>query len=802
MYWKGLSCLSEVLLKTKKIHAKISRTYNSLLSTTRLSTFLAYILFTGFLRTYICVRITINFTNESCLKDVVTDQGESHIARNSHISELDCVSYQNQISFDPILKHTTQNCTEYPYNTYNKRPRIDSCVESEYNKESIRMDKTSIPSYRDSSTNEDKTINTNLFNIRKEGLFVDGMARCDKNNFIQHPLNTLTFDYSDNYQIKSRYFDRFNKPELNEICLNIKAITKSNIDIQIFKETLHILCYGWNTDFPVLRNKRFLDLVWTLYDLSCYAESDALVRLYKNLLPFLFSYMTDISGSNVFNMTNEVFIKYRKYFLPFLIVLYDSINLFFNSNTKELLFMVKKTNNKCDLVGINSTKEIAIRITPTALSLIEEDNIKDKKKLLFRLVNSYKIDGIKISSDNNYFVESRNLDIKFEFANDNSDIYEMKASFCSVFCTPKSLRKNEIKSIEFERIFLSVLDISFLYELINLESLILVKCEFIDSNNFFLRLSSNFQNLKVLRIINFNIQNGFFNNLRLKNLEILDLSYCKYKGNCGQLNPEKIKLTKEFIVENSLLNYKIMDSIIINNHLDVLSMKGINFKALKFFGNCANWNKSFRLLDLSGCILANKLVDFFSTNLKCEMLFLDTLYGYGHLNRILSQNSLHTSTWILSISGNVSNSETLTNLYKFERLEYLNLSNMPRLDIKGFDFEPCKFKSHLIAINLSKNNLNKECLASLGHFNRLESLNLSECNLEAGFIESLCCNNLLVSLKRMNLTQNKLIRSDMETIEAFVNLTFIAISSDSEEFSHFFINYGRLKYPKLEISII
>ncbi|TBU05330.1 hypothetical protein CWI37_0023p0030 [Hamiltosporidium tvaerminnensis] len=760
--------------------------YNSLLSTTRLSTFLAYILFTGFIRTYICVRITINFTNESCLKDVVPDQGESHIASNSHtitsqVSELDSVSYQNQISFDPILKHTNEERTEYPYNTYNKRPRIDSCAESEYNKESIRMDKTSMPSYRDSSTNEDKTINTNLFNIRKEGLFVDGMARCDKNNLIQHPLNTLTFDYSDNYQIKSRYFDRFNKPELNEICLNIKAITKN---------------------FPSLRNKRFLDLVWTLYDLSCYAESDALVRLYKNLLPFLFSYMTDISGSNVFNMTNEVFIKYRKYFFPFLIVLYDSTNLFFNSNTKELLFMVKRTNNKCDLVGINSTKEIAIRITPTALSLIEEDNIKDKKKLLFRLVNSYKIDGIKISSDNNYFVESRNLDIKFEFANDNSDIYEMKASFCSVFCTPKSLRKNEIKSIEFERIFLSVLDISFLYELINLESLILVKCEFIDSNNFFLRLSSNFQNLKVLRIINFNIQNGFFNNLRLKNLEILDLSYCKYKGNCGQLNLEKIKLTKEFIVENSLLNYKIMDSIIINNHLDVLSMKGINFTAVKFFGNCANWNKSFRLLDLSGCLLANKFVDFFSTNLKCEMLFLETLYGYKHLNRILSQNSLHTSTWILSISGNVLNSETLTNLYKFERLEYLNLSNMPRLDIKGFDFEPCKFKSHLIAINLSKNNLNKECLASIGHFNRLESLNLSECNLEAGFIESLCCNNLLVSLKRMNLTRNKLIRSDMETIEAFVNLIFIIISSDSEEFSDFFINYGRLKCPKLRISII
>ncbi|TBU20245.1 hypothetical protein CWI38_0106p0050 [Hamiltosporidium tvaerminnensis] len=217
MYWKEVSCLSEVLLKTKKIHAKISRTYNSLLSTTRLSTFLAYILFTGFLRTYICVRITINFTNESCLKDVVTDQGESHIARKSHtitshISESDCVSYHNQISFDPILKHTNEERTEYPYNSYNKRPRIDSCVESAYNK-------------------ENKTINTNLFNIRKEGLFVDGMARCDKNNFIQHPLNTLTFDYSDNYQIKSRYFDRFNKPELNEICLNIKAITKSNIDI-------------------------------------------------------------------------------------------------------------------------------------------------------------------------------------------------------------------------------------------------------------------------------------------------------------------------------------------------------------------------------------------------------------------------------------------------------------------------------------------------------------------------------------------------------------------------------------------
>ncbi|KAK1347604.1 hypothetical protein LUQ84_002869 [Hamiltosporidium tvaerminnensis] len=86
----------------------------------------------------------------------------------------------------------------------------------------------------------------------------------------QIPVDILIFEYSNSYVIRSMYFDNSNSSEINEIYLNIKDITKGNIDIHMFKECLNILCYGWNYGVSGLNNENFLDFIQLLSDLSCY----------------------------------------------------------------------------------------------------------------------------------------------------------------------------------------------------------------------------------------------------------------------------------------------------------------------------------------------------------------------------------------------------------------------------------------------------------------------------------------------------------------------------------------------------
>ncbi|TBU05741.1 hypothetical protein CWI39_0630p0020 [Hamiltosporidium magnivora] len=227
---------------------------------------------------------------------------------------------------------------------------------------------------------------------------------------------------------------------------------------------LNILYSGWNIDFPGLKKEQFLDFIWFFYDLSCYSESDAIYIFYKNLLPFLFSYVADRSYFNVFRKPESEFSKYRKYFLPFLAVLYDSIYIYFDSNSKELLFLENKLNKNCDFVGLNSSKEIVIRTTPTAQHLIKEANTVIKKKVLLKLLNCYTLCGIRISADNKYYSEHKDSDTAYDFLKSDSCINDVKTHFSSVFEARKKIKKNYIKFIEFERVNLPSFDF-FIYEI-------------------------------------------------------------------------------------------------------------------------------------------------------------------------------------------------------------------------------------------------------------------------------------------------------------------------------------------------
>ncbi|TBU02605.1 hypothetical protein CWI38_0808p0020 [Hamiltosporidium tvaerminnensis] len=122
----------------------------------------------------------------------------------------------------------------------------------------------------------------------------------------------IIFWYSVNYLIKSKCFDSYKKSDLEEKYVDIKDIKGSNIDKLMCKIFLNILYSSWNIDFTGLRNEQFLDFIWFFYDLSCYSESDAIYIFYKNLLPFLFSYVADRSYFNVFRKPESEFSKYRK----------------------------------------------------------------------------------------------------------------------------------------------------------------------------------------------------------------------------------------------------------------------------------------------------------------------------------------------------------------------------------------------------------------------------------------------------------------------------------------------------------
>ncbi|KAK1348826.1 hypothetical protein LUQ84_001975 [Hamiltosporidium tvaerminnensis] len=275
----------------------------------------------------------------------------------------------------------------------------------------------------------------------------------------QRTMDSISIDYSNIFIIRSRCFDILYRSKLHETNINIKDITKSNIDCFWVKKCIDILYYGFDSQIDGLNNNEFIDLIEFLNDLNCYSNTDALYILYKNLLLYLCLYIIDETCFNLLNMTNSEYLRHVKLFLPFLTVLYDEFDVLFNSNTKELTFTAKEQNRESFKYEMNFTDDTIIRITPEALNYMQQDDSNEKIELFCLLVSSYKITGIKISNGDKYYAECVSTDFACKFILNNPVIYKMQTSFCSLFGNIESMKINTLKSIEIERLDLLTEDV-------------------------------------------------------------------------------------------------------------------------------------------------------------------------------------------------------------------------------------------------------------------------------------------------------------------------------------------------------
>ncbi|TBU06726.1 hypothetical protein CWI38_2517p0020, partial [Hamiltosporidium tvaerminnensis] len=552
-----------------------------------------------------------------------------------------------------------------------------------------------------------------------------------------------------------------------------------NIDSSLFEECIYVLRYGWNCNFLGIKKENFLNLISLIYDLKCYSNSDALLTLYKSLLTYIFVYLENRSFNDTFDLTKDDFITHKKHFLSFIYVLYDSIEVTYDSNNNELTFIEKKNVKKEISIQYHNVDEIIIRITPRALELIDQERHTNKSTLLNCIISVYKIKGIKISSDNSFFYESKNSDSVRNSAINKLQIENMNTSFISVFVCMRYIEKRELISIEFERIVVSEPDIIFLYCLPHLKTLTLVKCTCEDFEAFFRALYLNFPELQKLRFVRLTLLIDFFNNLYYMKIEILELLF------------SEIYIYK---IENIKLS-------MLSKVLEVLSFKGIAFTNYEYSECFENWQKIFRSLILSYCKLCYTSLKFFSENIKAKKLYLNYFQTESQLVNILNHKSLHISTRKLSLCGNRIDSKLFYIITHFEFLEYLNLSSLKE-NSYNFYMSEHKFYSKLVDLNLSGNKIKEISFGFAKQLDRLVGLNLFNCNLKPGSLSDFCLGFMNNSLKRINLAGNVLHLSDIIQIGLLINLEKLVLSLDNKVFSEFIEKYGALSFQNLETLIL
>ncbi|TBU08499.1 hypothetical protein CWI36_0132p0020 [Hamiltosporidium magnivora] len=755
-----------------------------------------------------CIRIIVDFNVLDNPEFLATKRPYSFTPPNSYNEDLNhetaAAFYQNSQCSSKIASNYSGNNTQHhEYDEYKKKLKLDTKFESKCQQSKYSATSFHTSNYLNSKTT---TIESNIEHLMFHNIGNNEDLDCTKNQGAKNTLvhqksnNLVTFDYLQTFKIRSKYFDELAKTENEQIRLNIKDITKSNVDSHIFEECINVLKNGWNLDFLSIKEEEFLIIIWLLYDLICYAESNALFILYKNLLPFIFLYLTDASFFDELNFFNVDFVNHYKYFLPFIYVLYDTIHVTYNSIVKELVFIEKEQVTTDISLETHDIDEIIIRITPRALELILNENFEKKLIILNHIVCSYRIKGIRISKDNIFFTEIKDLDFACNPVHENTSL-KMQTSFAVVFKNINSIDKNKITSIEFERIIISDIDFSFCMALRNLKSLILVHCDGEKSNIFFRSLSKNFPELRALRIIGFILKNGFFNNLSLESLNFLDLSCCEYKSDLKFYKCPEIKYLQEFHINYSKMNYKIINSIMLSAELKVLSMRGVDFYRLKYFENCDNWKDTFEYLDLSRCMWNNFFLDFFSANIIAEILILDHLCGITHLKRILSQKSLQRSTKKLSLSGSLVDAELLFFISGFGILESLNISALEENTNTSLNSNH-NYLNNLVSPNPTRNKLENASLSFINQFNRLAELDISDVCLKAGFMAYICLPCLIISLIKIDISGNLLCPYDIFQIGLLINLRHLVIFLDNEVFSEFLKIHGNLRCLNLETLIL
>ncbi|TBU12781.1 hypothetical protein CWI38_0632p0030 [Hamiltosporidium tvaerminnensis] len=324
------------------------------------------------------------------------------------------------------------------------------------------------------------------------------ISKSDKNvEWITKNEKSIVFDYSDEFIIRSKYLNNLPKSEQNVCKCNISEITKTNIDIETFEIFLFVLHFGYNIKCLDLKKEKFMDFLVIFSDLICYAESNVIFGLYKHLISLLVSYKNDILNKFPNEIEKHIFSVNTSPFLPFLSTFFDDINVEFDENINEVLFLKNTNENEIYYFHKTIINDIKIRTTPKALILIENQADFDAE-LFFWVIFSYKINGLKISHDNMYYSECYEKDKDYIENNLPRESLTPKLFLFSskVLKAIIIMKKTQIRYLELERVTLTPYDICIMQNLNNLESLILVNCILPLKISFFLNCVGISYNLK------------------------------------------------------------------------------------------------------------------------------------------------------------------------------------------------------------------------------------------------------------------------------------------------------------------
>ncbi|TBT97943.1 hypothetical protein CWI39_2665p0010, partial [Hamiltosporidium magnivora] len=145
------------------------------------------------------------------------------------------------------------------YSKKSKRPRLD--IDSE-NTTNIA------PKYFHTNVKCNLGGDLDQINVEKSGFEVMneriknyGNLKIKQSRPCQRTMDSISIDYSNIFIIRSRCFDILYRSKLHETNINIKDITKSNIDCFWVKKCIDILYYGFDSQIDGLNNNEFIDLI-------------------------------------------------------------------------------------------------------------------------------------------------------------------------------------------------------------------------------------------------------------------------------------------------------------------------------------------------------------------------------------------------------------------------------------------------------------------------------------------------------------------------------------------------------------
>ncbi|TBU12461.1 hypothetical protein CWI38_0747p0010 [Hamiltosporidium tvaerminnensis] len=607
---------------------------------------------------------------------------------------------------------------------------------------------------------------------------------------IQESIPTVSFEYTNDFIIRSDYFDKHIDSEETEVKVNIEDITKESVDRKQFCLFLRTCRYALDPKRIGLKKTDVLCFVTLLRDLGCYSTSNILNKLYEHLLPLLLSQKYLISSDFADDIGDNAILNFNKLFLPFINTVFDSIDICFDATKEELVFLKVNTPNKSDLLDFSYLKEIKFRIHADVYSVLHHDGSRPKILTIFWLLWLYTIKGIMVSADNTYFTETKDSDNACELLlkkGIHSDIRRQTDGLFNVFATNQI--HLDLKSIELDNIVLSEIDVSYLKKFINLESLILVRCVLPLSSTLLGEIPVYFSKCKELRIICFSLSNIFFQSITNSLIEVLDLSCCEYIdfGEDLDLNGSLNNL-KSLKLDYSKLNHQIVTFFLKNRCLRSLSIRNVDFEGFINARNFTGFQKSFDFLDISGCQFSKSYLKFFSTNLFVNTFIMQNSKYFDDLKKILSCKSLHMSVETLDLSGNRITSTMLTQIRKFYGMSNLILSDSS-IDFFGNPKDVFLFEDSLKKLNISRSRSGNKFLSILSRFNNLEEFIAPECNFDAGFLVYIKSVDVLKkSLRKIDVARSKVEIMDFFVLSEFENLEDLCITLVSNVFVRYFDN--------------